>query len=100
MKLKLKNMKTYILKRDVYNNIDFPKGTVVKIIDPKWEFEVSEGKLKGERGNIADGLNGWLLENTPENKKLLKEYLEETKHLELSIKKLDKKWSSLPTVKV
>lgn len=93
-------MKKYILKYDVYNNIDFPKGTIVKVIDPKWEFEVTEGKLNGKRGNIADGLNGWLLEDTPENRLLFNEFKEEERRLNKAIKKLNKNWEKLPTVKV
>lgn len=93
-------MNTYILKFDVYNDIDFPKGSIITIIDPKWEFEVVEGRLKGERGNIADGLNGWLLEDNPENRMLFKDFTTKSKKLESAIKRLDKKWRSLPTVKI
>lgn len=93
-------MKTYILKYDVYNNIYFPKGTIVKVIDPKCEFEVVEGKLKGKRGNIADGLNGWLLEDNSNNRLLFNDFISESKRLEKAIKDLDKKWGKLPTVKV
>ena len=93
-------MNTYILKFDVYNDIDFPKGSIVTVIDPKWEFEVVEGRLKGKKGNIADGLNGWLLEDTIENRKLFKEITLKVKKLESAIKRLDKKWRVLPTVRV
>ena len=93
-------MNTYILKFDVYNDIDFPKGSIVTVIDPKWEFEVVEGRLKGEKGNIADGLNGWLLEDTHENRMLFKEFTAIAKKLESDIKRLDKEWESLPTVNV
>jgi hypothetical protein len=100
MKLKNKNMSTYILKYNVYNSIDFPKGTIVKIIDPKWEFEVVKGKLKGQRGNIADGLNGWLLENTTENALLFNNFMSEEKKLHDAIRDLNERWELLPTVDV
>jgi len=101
-------MKRYILKYDVYNNVDFPKGTTVIITDDYWGdkrndstgFTVIKGKLKGEKGCVADGLNGWLLDDTPENKKLIKNHENEITKLENSIKRLNKKWDSLPTVKI
>ena len=93
-------MKTYILKFDVYNDIDFPKGSIVTVVNPKWEFEVVEGKLNGERGNIEDGLNGWLLEDTPENRVLFKEFTTKVKKLENDIKRLDKEWELIPTVNI
>jgi len=91
-------MKTYILKYDVYNNIDFPKGTIVKVNDWKWEFEVMEGKLKGEKGHIADGMNGFLLEDIIENRKLFKEFTAEQKKLEDAVNSLNKKWNALQAV--
>ena len=93
-------MNTYILKFDVYNDIDFPKGSIVTVIDPKWEFEVVEGRLKGKRGNVADGLSGWLLEDTLENRMLFKNLISKVKQLESAVNRLDKEWESLPTVNV
>jgi hypothetical protein len=90
-------MKTYILKYDVYNSIDFPKGTIVKQINEKfYKFEVVEGDLKGEKGDIADGLSGWLLEDTPENRKILADFLNEKERIEAQIKDLNKRWGDLP----
>lgn len=66
-------MKKYILKRTVYNNIDFPVGTIVKPIKEEFRcFEVVSGKLKGEKGEIADGLKGWVCEYTPQNVRRIK----------------------------
>lgn len=88
--------KTYILKYDVYNSISFEQGTIVKVIDPDWEFEVVEGELKGERGNIADGLNGWLLEDTTKNRKLFANFKSEIRKLQDALKSENKKWDELP----
>lgn len=102
-------MKTYILKYDIYNNIDFPKGTIISITDDYWRkghndlntgFTVVSGKLKGEKGCVSAGLNGYLFDNTIENKKLIKNYKSEIKMINRSLKELDKKFDSLPTVKL
>lgn len=93
-------MKKYILKQTVYNNIDFPRGTIVKVNDPKWEFEVVSGKLKGQKGNIADGVNGWLLEDTPDNRKLVKEFNDKLKSLKKERSDLYKNWDKIPTAKL
>lgn len=105
---KKKKMKTYILKYDVYNFITFPKGTVVKITDDYWGggssdqkntgFTVTKGKLKGQKGNVADGLNGWLLENTVENRKLLSEFKSKEKSLNISINSLNRAWNKIKAV--
>lgn len=72
--------KQYILTRPVYNTIDFPIGTVVKECTAIMKcFEVVKGKLKGQRGGIADGLSGWVCDDTPTNRKLIKEYLNKVK---------------------
>lgn len=73
---------TYILKRDVYNNETFPTGTIVKPINHEhYCFEVVEGKLKGKKGGIADGLNGWVCDDTKENRKCIKDYLNNKKEI-------------------
>lgn len=102
-------MKTYILKYTVCNNVDFPMGTIVKITDDYWGsghnskntgFTVVEGKLKGQKGCVADGLKGYLIEDTSVNRSLIKGYQIATEKLEQEMDKLDKKWHSVPTVKV
>ena len=90
-------MKTYLLKYIVRNNIDFPKGTVVKVNDWMWEFEVVEGQLKGEKGNLADGMDGWLLANTVVNKQILRKLEIEKKKLEDEITAISKQWDDLET---
>ncbi len=91
-----KKMKTYILKRAVYNDIDFPIGTIVKINDPKWEFEVVEGKLKGEKGHIADGVKGYIVDDTKENRTLIKRCFEQEKTLLKQLKQNTKQIEKIP----
>ena len=74
-------MKTYILKREVYNSIDFPIGTIVKVNDPEWEFEVVEGELIGIKGYIADGMEGWIVDDTNENRALIQQCIEHGENL-------------------
>ena len=94
-------MKTYILKDDVYNDIDFPKGTIISLINEEYyHFVVTKGKLKGQKGGIADGLNGWLLENTVENRNLVKQFCSEEKRLIKELETLSKNWAKIPTVAV
>ena len=99
MKLKRNDMKTYILKYEVCNTVDFPIGTVVKITDDYWGnntndvntgFTVVSGKLKGEKGYVADGLNGWLIENTITNRKLIKSLLSQSVKFQKEGNKLQK----------
>lgn len=92
-------MKTFILKYEVCNHIDFPIGTIVKLVDNE-NFMVVEGKLKGQTGCVANGLNGWLMENNSTNKKLLNKFKTEQKKINLKINELDKEWDALPTVDV
>lgn len=92
-------MKTYILKYDIYNDTTFPKGTIVKVNDWQWEFEVTEGKLKGQKGHIADGMDGWLIENTPEMKTMVKDYFAAAKKIDLKIKELNQMWGKIKTEK-
>ncbi len=102
-------MKTYILKYDVHNFINFPMGTIVTITDDYWGkghndsntgFTVVNGKLKGEKGYVSNGLNGYLLDNNSENKELIKEYKVAMKKLKVVKKDLNKKIDLLPTVKL
>lgn len=91
-------MKKYILKYPVYNNIDFPAGTTIELLNEEhYNFIVTEGKLKGEKGGVADGLEGWLLDDTIENRKLFKKFEDSKEKLDASRKILIKKWSALPT---
>lgn len=100
-----KTMKIYILKYEVSNHIDFPIGTVVTITDDYFgkgtsrntSFTVVEGKLKGEKGYVADGLEGWLIEDNPENRKLLKKFSEKASHINSLMKNLESEWGEVPT---
>lgn len=92
------NTKTYILKYDCYNDDCFPAGTIVKVNDPKWEFEVVIGKMKGQKGHIADGMNRWLVDNTLKNRNLLKVLIKKEKSLLLKIKKIQKQWKKVKPV--
>ena len=79
-------MKTYILKRPVYNSEDFPIGTIVKEVKERFYcFEVVSGKLKGKKGQIADGLNGVVCDNTIKNRKIIKQVLDNDKKLRKAI---------------
>lgn len=73
-------MTKYILKYEVCNYIDFPAGTIVKLID-KENFIVVSGKLKGQKGRVVDGLESWLLEDTAENRNLFKQFEDEKKEI-------------------
>lgn len=89
-------MKTYILKRPIYNNIDFPIGTVIKVNDPKWEVEVVEGELKGEKGHIADGVEGWIVDDTEENRALIQQCIEHEENLMKQLKQNSERISNIP----
>lgn len=93
-------MKTYILKRAVYNDIEFPIGTIVKINDPKWEFEVAEGKLNGKKGHIADGVKGFVIDDTEENRTLIQQYLDQEENLMKQIRKNHERLVNIPNAKV
>ena len=79
-------MKNYILKYNVHNYETFPVGTIVKKVKEEFAcFEVVEGKMKGKKGNIADGLKGWVCDDTPKNRKLLEECMNKEKELRKQI---------------
>lgn len=87
-------MKTYILKHPVYNDIDFPIGTVIRLIDLN-KFEVIEGKLNRKIGEVADGLQGWLIDDTEENRKTIKSFFKRKSEIEKQMAALDKELESL-----
>ena len=97
-------MKKYILKLNVYNHIDFPLGTIVKITDDYFGaggdkntgFTVLEGKLAGEKGCVADGLEGYLLEDTPENRKLVQNFKKKSRKLAVASEKLNTDYDNIP----
>lgn len=97
-------MKTYLLKYPVYNSVDFPTGTVVKILDVggksnNGKFEVMEGELDGEKGEVADTpLTKWLVENTTENRRKLLNLIDKKRLLEEQIEELNNEWENTPTV--
>lgn len=91
-------MKTFILKYEVRNRINFPVGTIVAITDDdNTKFTVVEGELKGEKGCIADGLKGWLIEDTAENRKLVENFLTRSLHIKLLTVNLNDEWREVPT---
>lgn len=98
----MEKKKTYILKYAIYNGSPriFLAGLIVEVIDPKWEFRVVKGKMKGMRGNIAGGLNGYLVDNTVQNRNLFKRLSIKANKLHAELDKLDKKWSSVKSVKL
>lgn len=109
MAAKQAKVKTYILKYPVHNNIEFPKGTIVTITDDFWGkggndlntgFTVAEGKFKGEKGCVANGLNEYLLDDNAKNRKLVEKFEGERKKLHNGITELNKKWDALPTSKL
>jgi hypothetical protein len=80
-------MKTYILKRPVYNSIDFPIGTIIKPINEQFYcFEVVEGDLIGKKGQIADGIVGWIADDTEENRILIQRCIEQEENLMKQVK--------------
>lgn len=98
-------MKTYILKRSVYNNVDFPIGTIVTITDDYWGngnnnkntgFTVAEGELKGEKGCVADGLDGWLVDDIEENRTLIQRYIEQEENLEKQLDQNAERIENIP----
>lgn len=101
-------MKTYILKYDVYNNTNFPAGTIVIITDDYWGkkdelntgFTVMKGKLKGYQGSVANGLKEYLLDNTSENRNAFKEFQHEKKKIKADENSLNKRWNALLTAKI
>lgn len=88
------------MKYEVINTITFPIGTIVKVNDPAWEFQVVKGKNKGIKGHLANGLDGWLIENTDENRKMLNQFNKESKQLSKAIKSLNERWDKISTVKL
>ena len=98
----MEKKQTYILKYSVYNGDErnFLAGLIVEVIDPEWEFRVVKGKMKGMRGNIADGLNGYLIENTIQNRNLFKRLSIKANKLHAELAKVDKKWNSVKSVKL
>lgn len=100
-------MKTYILKYGVYNEITYPMGTIIKPLKGKvaksggwtYTFQVVEGPLKGKKGTIAGGLNGWVLENTPKNRKLVRTYQKRNAQIDKEITKMNNEWYDVETVK-
>lgn len=98
-------MKTYILKRSVYNNEDFPIGTIVTITDDYWGkgsndkntgFTVVEGELKGKKGCVADGLDGWIADDTEENRALIQQCIEHDENLKKQLKQNAKRIDNIP----
>ena len=96
--------KTYILKRSVYNNLDFLVGIIVVITDDYWGasgsdtntgFTVVKGKLKGEKGCVADGLFGYICDNTEKNRRAIKNIVDTEKKLIKSIKENDKRFNKI-----
>lgn len=105
MKNTKKSLKTYILKYNVHNNVTFPVGTIVSITDDYFPycndtntgFTVVSGKLKGQKGCVANGLKKYLLENTDANKNAIKlKGKEEKKHFKC-IDALNKQYDKLKT---
>lgn len=94
-------MKTYILKRTVYNNETFPIGTIVKHTTGTMVcFEVVEGEMKGMKGGIADGLEGWVVDDTPENRTAIKELLNEETYLRNRLKTNSEKMQNIPSAEL
>ena len=103
-------MKTYILKYPVHNEHEFPIGTIVTITDDYWgngneELNtgftvVEDGPMKGMKGCVADGLNGYLLENTPENHWEVRDFFSRKAELNRQIEKLNQEWDQLETAKL
>lgn len=101
-------MKTYILKYDIHNNVRFPAGTIVKITDDYWGgndesntgFTVAEGELKGKKGHVVNGLDGWLLEDTKENRKAVKNLYDKQKEIEKMQNTMREQYDNLKTAKL
>lgn len=99
------NMKTYILKRVVYNDDEFPIGTIVTITDDYWEngnndkntgFTVVEGELEGKKGCVANGLDGWLADDTKANRSLIQQCIEHMKDIKNQLKRNTELIDSIP----
>ncbi len=99
-------MKTYILKYQVTNMHTFPIGTVVTITDDYYgagrtshntSFTVVEGELKGKKGCVANGLQGWLIDDTPQNRKLIDDFIKKAEHIKILMRNLDSDLEEIPT---
>ena len=94
-------MKTYILKRDVWNDILFPMGTIVTPCEGVMVcFEVVEGNLIGKKGGIADGLfkHDFACDDTPINRELIADIIQTEKDLKLALQKNDRRIHSILSV--
>lgn len=99
-------MKTYILKNAIYNNEEFPIGTVVEVIEFEAKnancasFRVTEGPMKGQIGLVADGLKGFLIENTQVNRKKFIKFKKDKEDLHRQMQKLINDWDKIETIKL
>ena len=94
--------KTYLLKYPVHNGITFPIGSVVVPISGERydNFKVVSGKYKGKKGCVANGLDGWLIENTETNRLKLQMFLNKKVYYEHKIKELNQKWIKIKAAAV
>ena len=97
---------TYILRHNVNNDILFKRGTIIRITDDYWGdnlddkntgFTVVSGKLKGKKGYVANGLKGWLLENTKENRQKVSNYIKAKKDIQKQLDRLDRDFDLIKT---
>lgn len=94
-------MKTYILKYPVYNTIDFPEGTIIELINERMaNFKVIEGNLNGEKGFVANGLDGWLIENTHENVDKINQLITRRNAILEEGEKINEEWESIKPAKL
>lgn len=89
----------FILKHAVYNEIDFPIGTIVELIQQNtYGFMVAEGDLKDKKGFVADGLDGYLIADNKKNRKLVEDFLIKREKISRESKTLKDHWEAIPTV--
>lgn len=91
-------MKTYILKYTINNYIDFPIGTIVKIVSPQFISPVY-GYLRGRVCHCADGLEELLVENNKANRANIRKFIYEEKRIQKQLENLRKNYKKMPTVK-
>lgn len=96
------SVKTYILKSDISNfHEEFPMGTIITpIVHDHYCFKVVYGKLREKKGQIADGLDGYIVEDTKKNRETIARVIKKNKELNLAIKKNWKRISNIPDAKL
>jgi hypothetical protein len=88
----------YFLKYPVYNSVDFPAGTKVKLIEHRGytSFIALDGEFKGQQGDIVgENQIDWFIEGTPANLEKMQVLMRVKKELQGKIDQLNKLYELL-----